>query len=92
MDTNHNKTTETNFNSTLLDDGTLFSSHTVNTLSLIDLENHDNNYDHNINHNDSVNDTDNNMNFSDSHRQTVNSIEFAHNSYLLTQPFQYYLV
>ena len=36
-----NETTETDFNSTLLDDGTLFSSHTVNTL--IDLEDNDQN-------------------------------------------------
>ena len=34
-----NETTETDFNSTLLDDGILFSSHTVNTL--IDLEDND---------------------------------------------------
>ena len=34
-----NKTTETDFNSTFLDDGILFSSHTVNTL--IDLEDND---------------------------------------------------
>ena len=35
------ETTDTDFNSTLLDDGTLFSSHTVNTL--IDLEDNDQN-------------------------------------------------
>ena len=38
-DTRMNETTETEFNSTFLDDGTLFSSHTVNTL--IDLEGND---------------------------------------------------
>ena len=37
-DTYTNETTETDFNYTLLDDGTLFSSHTVNTL--IDLKDH----------------------------------------------------
>ena len=36
-----NETTETDFNSKLLDDETLFSSHTVNTL--IDLEDNDQN-------------------------------------------------
>ena len=36
MDSKLNETTETDFNSTLLDDGTLSSSHTVNTPSLID--------------------------------------------------------
>ena len=38
MDKNPNETTETDFNSTLIDDETLFSSHTKSTLSLIDLE------------------------------------------------------
>ena len=38
MDCKSKETTETNFNSALQDDDTLFSSHTVNTLSLIDLE------------------------------------------------------
>ena len=38
-----NETTETDFKSTLLDDGALFSSHTVNTL--VELEDNDqNNY------------------------------------------------
>ena len=36
-----NETTETDLNSTLLDDGTLFSSHTVN--KLFDLEDNDQN-------------------------------------------------
>ena len=41
------ETTETDFNSTLLDDGALFSSHTVNTL--IDLEKDQNNNQNNNN-------------------------------------------
>ena len=45
-----NETTETDFNSTLVDDGTLFSSHKVNTL--IDLE--DNNKNKNQNNNNST--------------------------------------
>ena len=44
-----NETTETDFISTLLDDGTLFSSHTVNTL--IDLEDNDRNKNQNNNNN-----------------------------------------
>ena len=48
-DTRMNETTETDFNSTFLDDGTLFSSHTVNTL--IDLEGNDKNNNF-INNND----------------------------------------
>ena len=43
MDSDLNETTEYDFISTLLDDGTLFSSNTVNTLSLIDLYNNINN-------------------------------------------------
>ena len=57
VDTNHNETKGTYFNSTLLEDRTLFSSHTVNTLSLMDLENYDNNSNHYINYNDFENDT-----------------------------------
>ena len=50
-DTCINETAETYFNSTLLDDGTFFSSHTVNTL--IDLDdnaetNHNNNNNNNV--------------------------------------------
>ena len=48
-----NETTEKDFNSTLLDDGTLFSSHTVNTL--VDLEDNDQNNNQNINNNNSNN-------------------------------------
>ena len=56
-----NESTETYFNSTLLDGGTLFSSHTVNTL--IDLEDKDqnnnkNNNDNNTNKNFTSNTTD----------------------------------
>ena len=39
MDKNLKENTETDFISTSLDNGTLFLSHTINTLSLIDLEN-----------------------------------------------------
>ena len=39
MDTNQNESTETDFNSNLLDDGTLFSSHTINTLKSLITEN-----------------------------------------------------
>ena len=39
MENNLNETTETYFNCTLLDDGTIFSSHTVNTPSIIGLDN-----------------------------------------------------
>ena len=52
-----NETTETDFNSTLLDDGTLFSSHTVNTL--IDLEDNDQNNSQDNNNNTNNNSTTN---------------------------------
>ena len=38
MDTNPNEINEIGFNSALLDDETLFSSHTINTLPPIDLD------------------------------------------------------
>ena len=76
MDTNHYETTETNFNSTLLDDEPLFSPHKVNTLSIIDLENHDNNKNHNNNHKDNVNDSNNSINNYDNQRQPVSSTSF----------------
>ena len=68
-----NETTETDFNSTLLDDGTLFSSHTVNTL--IDFEdNHQNN-------NTTTKTTENtNIYQNHQHRQPVNSNELTKNS------------
>ena len=56
-DTRINETTETDFNSTLLDDGAHFPSHTVNTL--IDLESNDQNNNYNTNKN-FTNDTTNN--------------------------------
>ena len=52
------ETTETDFSSTLLDDGTLFSSHRVNTL--IDLECGDLNNNQNNNNNNVRNNTTNN--------------------------------
>ena len=78
MDTNLNETTETNICSTLLDNRTLVSSHTVNTLSLIDLENHGNNN----NHTDTIYDSNDNKNLYENHRhrQTVISTDFAQNS------------
>ena len=56
-----NETTETDSNSTLLDDGTLFSSHTVSTL--IDLGNNDlnNNQNNNNNNNSATNITNNTL-------------------------------
>ena len=56
-DTRLNKTTETDFNSTLLDDRTIFSSHKVNTL--IDLGNNDQINNENDNFNNTTNTTDN---------------------------------
>ena len=68
-----NKTTETDFNSTLLDDGTFFSSHTVNTL--INLEDNDQN------NNTTTNTTENtNIYQNHQHRQPVNSTELTQNS------------
>ena len=80
LDSNYNDTTETDFNSTLLSDGTFFSLHTVNTLSLIDPKN---NNDNNYNNNSSNKKTNNNTtsiykNHRD--RQLVNSTELTHNS------------
>ena len=77
-DTFNNETT--NFNSTLLDDGTLFSSHTVNTL--IDLKDYGQNNNQKKNNNIVSNDTTNNTNIyqNQQHRQTVNSTELTQNS------------
>ena len=67
------ETTETDFNSTLLDDGTLFSSHTVNTL--IDLEDKDQN------NNTTTNSTEKtNIHQNHQHRQPVNTTELTQNS------------
>ena len=73
MNSNLNETTETNFNSTLIDDGTLFSSHTVNTLSLIHLENNNNNNknNNNTNNHEVIKDTTNNKNNYENHRNKV---------------------
>ena len=79
-DTCIKETTETDFNSTMLDDGTLFSSHRVKIL--VDLE--DNGQTNNqINDNNNVtNDTTNNKNIyqNHQHRQAVNLIELTQNS------------
>ena len=76
-DTHINETAETYFNSTLLDDGTIFSSNTVNTL--IDLESNDQNNNHN---NNVTNDTTNNTHIYQitQNRQPVNSSELTQNS------------
>ena len=75
-----NETTETDFNSTLLDDGTLFSSHT-----LIELEDKgQNNYQTNDNNhvnNDTTNHT--KLQQNNQHRQPVNSTELTQNSDIL---------
>ena len=70
-DTRLNETTE--FNSTLLDDGTLFSSHTVNTF--IDLESNDQNNNHNNNNNIVTYNTTDNTHIlqNHQHRQPLNS-------------------
>ena len=75
-----NESTETDFNSTLLDDGTLFSSHTVKTISLTDLENNNNNI--NNNNHEVINDTANNTIIYESHRnrQPVKSTELTQSS------------
>ena len=68
--------TETDFNSTLLADGTLFSSQTLNTL--IDLEDTDQNNNQN---NYTTNTTDNTHIYQNhQHRQPVNSTELTQNS------------
>ena len=80
-DTNFRKTTDNNFNSTLLDDGTLFSFHTVNTL--IDLENQDNNNISNKkNYNYTNSDTTSNTNTYEDHKhcKLVNSTELTQKS------------
>ena len=75
-----NETVETDFNSTLLDDGTIFSSQTVNTL--IGLEGNDqNNNQNNNNHannNSTINNTTNYQN--NQHRKPVNSSELTQSS------------
>ena len=78
-----NETTETDFNSTLLDDGTLFSSNTVNTL--IDLEDNNPNNNANNNHNNNnfyptTNTKDTHIYQNHLHRQPLNSTELSQNS------------
>ena len=74
-----NETTETVFNSTLLDDGTLFSTHTVNTLIHLednDQNNNQNNNDNNTNIISTTNTTDSTQFYQNhQHRQHVNSTE-----------------
>ena len=74
-----NETAETDFNSTLLDDGTIFSSHKVNTF--IDPEDNGQNNHHSNNNNNAANDTTNNTNIYQNHQhiQPVNSIELTQN-------------
>ena len=78
-----NETTETDFNSTMLDDEKLFSSYTVNTL--IDLEDQDQNNNqnnkNNTNNNSNINAPDS-MQIYQNHqqRQPVNSTELTQHS------------
>ena len=85
MESRINETTETDFNSTFLDDRTLFSSHTVNTL--IDLED-------NVKNNISTINTTENTNIYQAyqHRQTVNSTELTQNSNPYIQLYQHYQI
>ena len=79
-DTCIHETAETDFNSTLLDDGTIFSSHTENTL--IDLEDNGQTNHHSNNNNNATNDTTKNTNCYQNHQhgQPVNSTELTQNS------------
>ena len=75
--THINETTEADFNSTLLDDGTLFSSHAVNTL--IDLDTNDQQTIDNSNNTQTTTDiTGNHCNHQNRHH--VNSTELTQNS------------
>ena len=78
-DTFINETTETDFNSTLLDNGTLVSSHTVNTL--IALEDHSQNTTRN-NNTTTANEITHNTNIyqNQQHEQPVNSTGLTQNS------------
>ena len=79
-DTRLNETTETDFNSTLLDDGKLFSSHAANIL--IHLESNDENNNHNNNNINITNNTTDNTHIyqNHQHRQPLNSTELTQNS------------
>ena len=70
-----NETAETDINSTLLDDETLFSSHAVNTV--IDLKENNNN---NTNYHDVDNTIDTHLYQNHQNRQPVNSTELTQNS------------
>ena len=70
-----NETTETDFNSTLLEDGTLFSSHAVNTI--INLEDNNNN---NNNYPPTNTTTGTHLYRNHQKRQPVNSTELTQNS------------
>ena len=78
-----NESADTDFNSTLLDDGTLLSSDTVNTL--FDHADNGQNNNHNNTNNNVAKDTTNNTNIyqNHQHRQLVNSNELTQNSDLL---------
>ena len=78
-DTRLNETTETDFNSTLLDDGTFFASHRVN--ALIDLESNDQNKNQKDNNKNVTNNTTNNKHIfqNHQHRQPVTSTELTQN-------------
>ena len=84
LETRKNETTETYFNSTLLDDGTLFPSHTVNTLIVLqynDQNNNQNNNNNNTNNDSTTNNTNNTHIYQiHQHRQPVNSTELTENS------------
>ena len=79
-----NEITELVFNSTLLDDGTLFSSHRINTLIDLgknDQNNNQNNNNSNNNLNSTTNTTDNTHIYQNhQHRQPINSNELTQNS------------
>ena len=79
-ETRMNETLEKDINPTLLDDGTLFSSHTVNIL--IDLDDNDQNNNQNnhnyTNNNSTINNPNNYQNIQ--HRQPVISTELTQNS------------
>ena len=65
-----NETPETDFNSTLLDDGTLFSSHTMNILIELD-DNDQNNNQNNNNHTNKNPTTDNTNNYQSNHKDNL---------------------
>ena len=75
-----NETIDSDFNSTLLDDGTPFSSHTVNTL--IELDDNGQNNSYSNKNNNATNDTTNNTNIyrNHQHRQPVKSTGLTQNS------------